>query len=486
MKIETKPQSECQIIVHVEVEPQHLEPAMKRAARAISERIKIPGFRPGKAPYNLVVQHVGEKTVREEALEMLADELYPEALHELNLNPSYPGLLTDVQEGKSLRFTFQVPLQPQVSLGDYRSVRVPYKWKPPSERQVDQFLRTLQVQAGKIRNVGDERPLQNGDLAAIHIAFRNTKASPEEQPSLQGNPVIWIEEDGRDPDELPFPGFSAQLIGLRKGESKVILYKYPREGSIDEVLRGQKIAHEVTIREIIEIPEPDDAFAREIGLFETLEALRERVAKTLSSISQADYDLSYAVKVIDAIRKKAKVSYPPQMLMEAIQEMVEAHKKALAEDGLDLDTYLQAHSLTLEEFIEKEIKPEAMANVERRLILFEIETRERPEVSIEKAKDLFQQKLVRLLQQQEQAGGKRKWKPSRYEGERMFYQSLVEVKKQALVQRIVAIGRGEAPELEEETDATPNAKAVSQEEDSSDKPGQGALTDPLNDRSNTE
>lgn len=486
MKIETKPQSDCQIIVHIEVEPQRLEPVMKRAARAISERIKIPGFRPGKAPYNLVVQHVGEKTVREEALDMLADELYPEAIRELDLNPAYPGLLTDVQEGKSLRFTFQVSLQPQVSLGDYRSVRVPYEWKPPSERQVDQFLRTLQARTGKARNVGDERPLQNGDLAIIHIAFRNPKASPEEQPLLQGNPLVWIEEDGRDPGELPFPGFSAQLVGLRKGESKVILYKYPREDRINEVLRGQKIAHEVTIREIIELPEPDDAFAREIGPFDTLEALREMVAEILSSDSKTEYDLSYAIQVIDAIRKKAKVSYPPQMLMEEILEMVEAHRQALAEDGLDLDTYLKAHSLTMEEFIEKEIKPEAMANVERRLILSEIEARERPKASFEKAKDLFQQKLARLFQQQEQAGGKRKWEPSRYEGERMFYQSLVEAKEQALVQRIVAIGRGEAPELKEEADAIPDAKAVNQEADSSYKPGQVAPTDPPNDRSNTE
>ncbi len=106
MKIETETRDDHQIKLIVELEPELLERKMRKAARHISEHNKIPGFRPGKAPYDVVVRIAGEDRVKEEAIEMLVDEVYPEALKEQNIEPGAVGSLEEIISTDPPKFAF--------------------------------------------------------------------------------------------------------------------------------------------------------------------------------------------------------------------------------------------------------------------------------------------------------------------------------------------------------------------------------------------
>ena len=449
MNIETQPRDDCQLTIHVTIEAEQFQKAMQRAARAISKRVKIPGFRPGNAPYAMVVQHVGEDAIREEAIDLLAEEIYPSVIKELDLHPPAAGSLTNVEEGDPLRLTFVVPQPPQVTLGDYRSVRVPYEWKPPTDEQVEVFLNALRFKRATFHSVADDCPVQPGNLVTLDIAFRKADSSPDAKPLLEEKPSFVLVLERTYPGEMPFPGFSSQLIGLRVGERKTIRYRYPDDYSGNEAVRGQEIVHEVTIREIlaVELPELNDDFAREIGDFETVEALRRHWGTWLQQYSKARYDDAYADRVLEEIRRQATVMYPPQLLEESVTLALEETKQELAEDGLDLETHLQRRQMTFEEFVKNEIEPRARDLLERQLVLDKVIEQENLDVPADEVRQAFGRQLHEWLESKTQSAGKKKMpQPTTQETQDMLRRAFLEAYMEQAFERLRAIGRGEAPQ----------------------------------------
>ena len=137
MKIETQPRDDHQITIIAEFDLETLERFKHRAARKLSNQVRIPGFRPGKAPYDLILRTVGEPAVVEEAVEMLVDDQYPEVLKEASIEPSGSGSLEEVVNLDPPTFKFIVPLRPEVTLGDYRALRKPYSPEAVEDADID-------------------------------------------------------------------------------------------------------------------------------------------------------------------------------------------------------------------------------------------------------------------------------------------------------------------------------------------------------------
>ena len=127
MKTETQNTDDHQVKILVEAEPDELENAKRKAARAIAKRVKIPGFRPGKAPYAVIEKQVGAGTILEDAIEILAQDLYPQAIEDAGIKPYGPGMLENISSVEPAKFEFLVPLQAKVNLHDYQEVRIPYE-----------------------------------------------------------------------------------------------------------------------------------------------------------------------------------------------------------------------------------------------------------------------------------------------------------------------------------------------------------------------
>ncbi len=391
LKIETQPRDDHQVTLIVELEPEKMESAKHRAARHISEKKSIPGFRPGKAPYDVVIRNFGEGVVVEDAVDLLLDEVYPKALEEAKLEPGAAGALEKVEDlDKNPKFTFTVPLAPSVDLGDYRSIRLPYEWQEPGEEKVDKSLEELRQMYAKTETV--ERAIQIGDFVMIDLKGVNSKAE-EGEKSLVDRPglPVFIRIDEK-VDEYPFPGFSAELLGLNVGETKSFTHKFKKDDK-DETLQGKSVKFDVLVKMVrgSTLPDLNDEFAKQAGPFEDLQALREAVKANLETQSKAQYDDDYFAKLMEQIKVGSVIKYPPQVVDHEMEHVMEDLKSRLAEQNLDMAAYLKSREMDEEKFVAEEARPIAVKRLERSLVMDELAKAEKIEVSQDILQSTFQQ-----------------------------------------------------------------------------------------------
>lgn len=390
MKIKQTPLDDHQVELTVEIENEQMEAAKRRAARKLSERGKVPGFRPGKAPYDVVRRHYGDEAILEEALELLVDEIYPQALEQEKIQPVAPGSLEKVEGIDPAKFVFRVPLPPEVSLGNYRSLRKPYEFVAPDDEAVEQALQEMRQMYGTTKAV--ERPIQIEDFALINLRGEKVKPKEGEDPLVleRKGHAVYIAKEPRE-NEFPYQGFSRELIGLKMGDKKTFTHKFGKDVE-DEALRGQTIRFEVDVRSVrgLELPELDDAFAHTTGLGETVDEMRANLRKQLEQREKENYDDAYYNDMMEEIRAGAVIKYPPQMLESEIEDVMKELKDRLSERGLDYETFLKMQGLDEAQFIEKEARPAAIRRLERRLVMDELVSAEKIEVDRQRAQEEFE------------------------------------------------------------------------------------------------
>lgn len=371
MKLEKSILDDHQAQVVVELESERVEAARRRAARKLASRGKIPGFRPGKAPYDVIVRHYGEPAVYEEAIDLLVDEVYPEMLKDADINPAAAGLLEKVEGTDLPKLTFRVPLAPEVVLGDYREIRAPYEYQPPGSDKLEQALTELQQMYATTETV--ERAVEAGDFVLMDLN------SATESLKRTGFAAVVRAEDRQ--DEIPFPGFSRQLVGLKAGDSKKILHEFPQD-IVDAALAGQNVEIEAIVKAVrsMTLPALDDAFAKTVGNYESLASLKNMLTKEIEDRARAEYDDEYFTKLVDKIREGAGIKYAPQTLEHEAEHVVDEMRQRLAQQRLDLETYYKMRNTTAEKFLEDEAKPVARKRLERSLILDEVARQEKIEV----------------------------------------------------------------------------------------------------------
>ena len=374
----------------VEVEPEKMETFKRRAARKISERGKIAGFRPGKAPYHMVVLNYGEQAIIEQAVDYFVDAEYSNILKEADVNPGAAGSLESIDSLEPPKLTFRVPLAPEVDLGDIHSLRMPYEWSAPDQSEVDKAVEDLRQMYASTENV--EREAQVGDYVLVDVK------SETEELTRTGF-AAFIREEVRD-TEWPYNGFANELVGLKPGDTKTIKHTFLEDHDLD-ALKGKEAEMEVTVKTVraVTLPELDDEFAKTVGAGETLDALRESVAKDVENRSKTDYDDKYFVDLIEKIKEGATFKYHQHSLDHEDEHVLEDLQQRLSQQNMDLDTYFKLRNTTREQFIEDEVKPVAKKRFERSLILDEIVRQEKLEVDNASLDAEFNQTLSALTMQ---------------------------------------------------------------------------------------
>lgn len=390
MKFEKTVQEDHQARVVVEVETDRLEAAKRRAARKISEQGKIPGFRPGKAPYEVIRRHYSDAAIYERAVELLVDETYPLMLKEADIKPAAAGTLENVEGTETPKFTFLVPLLPEVELGDYGKIRQAYEFEAPGNDKLEQAIEDLRQMYSTTETV--EREIQEGDYILADLK------SEKESLTRSGFATIVRKEDRE--TEFPFPGFARQLLGLKAGESKTVSHKFPKDAS-DETLAGETVEIEVAIKTVrsVSLPELNDDFAKMVGQYETFDALKEMLKKDVEERARADYDDEYFTKLIDTIKEGAVIKYAAHTLDHEAGHVVEDLRQRLSQQGLDLETYYKMRNTDAARFFEEEAKPVAKKRIERSLIMDEISRQENIEVDNEALDTEFNNTLMNLQSQ---------------------------------------------------------------------------------------
>lgn len=363
MNIEKQYQDDHSTKLIVEVNPDQMVAYKKKAATKISSQAKIPGFRPGKAPYDVVLRTYGEAAITEQAVDIFIDKEYSNILKEADVNPGASGTLESIESMDPPKFIFRVPLAPTIDLGDYHSLRLDYKWEKPEQKEVDTALEDLRQMYASTETV--EREIQNGDYVLLDVKSETAELN-------RTGFATFVREEGR-PTEWPYEGFSKELLGLKAGESKTIKHKFPKDWEVEE-LQDKEVEMEATIKTVrgVTLPEVNDEFAKMTGAGETVDALMEAVKKDVENRSQAQYDDVYFVDLIEKLKEGATIKYHEHTLEHEAEHVLSDLSNRLSQQGMDLDTYFKVRNTTREEFIKTEVEPVAKRRLERGLILDEI------------------------------------------------------------------------------------------------------------------
>jgi len=372
LKIQTEFTDDHQAKLSVEFEPEVLEQYKRRAARKLAKETRIPGFRPGKAPYNMVVNYVGEDTILNEAIDLMVDKFYPEVIKEAGIEPSGPGSLDDVTNIEdSPVFFFTVPLEPTVELGGLDDLKEPYVPPIISEEEVQSTLFAARRNASTI--IPLDTPAKEGDL--VYFALSAVNAHPkegEETELIASTPqqLIIPTESEQDDNEWPFIGFGRQLIGVNAGDELEIAHDFPEDFS-DEDLAGKHVVFKVKVQSVkgLELPEIDEEFLQKMGDFKSREEIEAYIRTNLQTSAHNEYEENYYNGLIDQIREKSTIKYPPQVLSKEEEKVIDDLEHELSHQQMNLDLYLKLRKLEKEEFIKNEVRPAAINRLERALIM---------------------------------------------------------------------------------------------------------------------
>lgn len=400
MKIQTEFTDDQQAKVTVEFEPEVLEQYKHKAARKIAQNTRIPGFRPGKAPYNMVLNYVGEASIMDEALGMIVDKFYPEILSEEKLKPYSEGSLDNITSEDPLTLLFTVPLEPVVELGSLDNLKEPYQPPVISEEEVQDYILQVRRNTGTI--VPLDTPAIEGDLVFFTLTAVNGQPKEGEDQIIESplpQQVLIPSEQEQEDDEWPFKGFARKLIGAKANDEIEITYQYP-ENETYEKFSGKQVVFKVKVQSVkgLQLREIDEALLKEMGDFTNPEEMEQYIRERLEADAVAEYDDDYYNDLIDRIRQNSTIKYPPQMLEDEINDVLERVENQLKDRQMDLDVYLKIRKIDKETLIKDEIKPTAITRLERSLVAKELTKKYDLRLSEEELEHQVEVVLTALMQ----------------------------------------------------------------------------------------
>lgn len=370
--VEKKPMSTADVTVELSVE--EMQPFLEQAARHLSEHKPIPGFRPGKVPYAIMVKAVGEAAILEAAFEPTVRGTLPKALAQEKLTMVGTPKVDPIKlaPGNPLIYNAVVPLLPDVTLGDIRSLKVKRKKIQVEESEVDKLLERLRKSRAK-ESLAD-RPAALGDKVDVAFTAYLDKV-PVEGGSAQPQPVIIGENRF-------VPGFEEQLIGLKSGEQKDFTIRFPKE-YYQKNLAGRDVEFRVKIHSVynIELPDMSDAFASSFGPYKTVAELCDHLRKNSEEEKKQKERERFEHAMLEKILSISTVGELPDALVDGeVAKMVEELKDSLAHQGMEYDKYLASVKKS-EDDLKKEFRTKAEQRLRLALITRAIAESEKIEVS---------------------------------------------------------------------------------------------------------
>ncbi len=317
----------------IEVQPDAVTKEMDKAIADVAKKAKIPGFRPGKAPKNIVERHYGDE-VRSEVVHRLVTESYLRALQEHNLNPvDMPQIenVSPLTKGSSLTFTATVEVRPHIELGSYDGIEVKEENVTVSEEEVNETLDRLRDMYAQLEVV-EGRALEKADTAIIDFeGFREGKSiegakAADYMLSLGSNSLI--------------PGFEEQLVGMNRGETREIKVIFPEDYN-NKDLAGKDAAFTVTLKEIKKkvLPELNDEFAKDIGNNATVAELKEGIKKDIEARKKNDQTSAQRETLLSKLVDSHTFDVPPGMVERELQSLARSQATRLARRGVDVNSF---------------------------------------------------------------------------------------------------------------------------------------------------
>ena len=372
MKVTNEKIENSQAFLTIEMDPADVEESMDASYHRLVKKTRVPGFRKGKAPRDILERYIGKESLLEDALNNLFPKAYDDAIKEQKIKAiAQPQI--EVAQTDPVVFKIVVPLLPTIELGDYHQIKVKPEPVKFNKDEVNNAVEQLRHQQAIWEPV--DRPVDFGDLVSLEV-----------ESDIDGEP--FIKQQGTQYQVLrdvsfPVPGFAEQLIGLKKDDKKEFKLKLPDDYPKNELV-GKEPLFKVKVTEIKQerLPDLNDEFARGVSTdFETLEILHERVSTSLRLRADEQAKVDFEEQVIMAVVDICQAEFPPVLVDAEIDQLFgEQVRRWQMRDGKNMDEYLKRVNKTEDE-IREELRPLATKRVSTSLVLGKVAEDEKIEVS---------------------------------------------------------------------------------------------------------
>ena len=379
MKITQEEVVDNQATLRIELEEADLTPYLDQGYRRLAPQISLPGFRRGKVPRSVVEGFMGRESLLNEVLDSMVYEVTTKAIEEQDIDAAGIPKIEDL-DLDPVSFTAIVALRPEVQLGDYKAIRVPYEADEVNDELVSQRIDSIRESMGSWENV--ERPPQLGDL--INLNARGEIDGEEFWSREDG--VLYLDEDG----SVPVTGFPQAIVGIEPGQPTDFTLTIP-EDFRDASIAGQEASFSVTVNEVRErsLPELDDEFAQSLPeSYESVDALREAIGRAMTADAEARLEQEYESQVVQALIDEADIAIPPVMLENETNRIQNAQEQMLQNANIRLHDYLQSIGQTEEEALQL-AEEEAEQRIRRSFALNKVSELEKIEVTEEEKDQKF-------------------------------------------------------------------------------------------------
>jgi len=384
LKTSTQELGDSRVRVEVQVGPDSVEREVATAAGEIGRDIKVPGFRQGKVPPQVVVQQVGREAVLDQAVRRALPVWYEEAVQEAGIatvgspDVDLSGL---PDKGSPLSFSFEVAVRPEAQLAEYKGIEVGRREPEVAPEDVAAELDRVRESLASLETV--EREAGRGDYVVIDFV-----GTIDGEPFEGGEARGFLLELG---SERLVPGFEEQLEGVSAGEDRELRVIFPEDFAEDygaAHLAGSEASFAVSVKEVKEkrLPELDDDLAIEAGGYDSLEELEQEIRGQLREAQEAQIDRDYREAAVDAVAAQAQIDVPRELVHSKAHEMWHMTARRLQQQGIDPGQYLQITNKTEEELV-TESEPDAERALRREAVLAAVIEAERIEVSDEELMD---------------------------------------------------------------------------------------------------
>ncbi|MEQ2037364.1 trigger factor [Mediterraneibacter gnavus] len=364
----------------VEVAAEDVEKALQAAYLKQRKQINIPGFRKGKVPRQMIEKMYGPEVFYDEAANNMIPDAYAKAYDESELDiVSQPKIeVVQMEKGKPFIFTAEVATKPEVTLGDYKGLKVDKVSTRVTQKEVDEEIEKERERNARTIEVTD-RAVQDKDEVTLDfegfvdgVAFEGGKG--EDYPLTIGSGSF-------------IPGFEDQLIGAEIDKEVEVNVTFPKEYHSEE-LAGKDATFKCTVHTIKakELPELDDEFASEVSECETMDAYRAEVKKNIKERKERTGKEKKENQAVDQAIENAQMDIPEAMIEFQVRQMADDFARRIQQQGLTVEQYFQFTGMTAEKMME-EMRPQAEKSIKTRLVLEAIVKAENIEVSDERVEE---------------------------------------------------------------------------------------------------
>lgn len=369
MRVLRQDNSPTNITLTVSGEAADLEPIRRHVLGHFKHTVKVPGFREGKAPLDMVEKYANQQRVMDEFMEHALNELYRRAVDDEQIRPiSAPNVkLKKFVPYSQLEFEAETEIIGPIKLPDYKKLKLDKPKIEVTAKDVNDVVRSLQTRMAAREEV--ERPAKEGD--ELVIDFKGS--------GIDGKPI-----NGGDGKDYPLvlgsksfiPDFEENLVGVKPGDTKKFEVTFPKDYGVS-ALRSKEVSFKVDVQKIMElkVPKADDDFAKKAGPVSTLAELKANIKKQLKEEKQRQADAEHQNELVRQIADKTEIEVPKSLLEEELLRMEEQEKQNLAYRGQTWQEHLKEEGVTEDQHRDRQ-RPDATVRVKAGLILSEIASRE--------------------------------------------------------------------------------------------------------------